>query len=345
LQLSVPPFKVDVTRECDIIEEILRIHGLNRVDIPQQFKIAINLAQKPNPETIQNNIADLLCNNGYYEILTNSLTKSTYHDTTTVKIVNPLSTDLDAMRQNLLFSGLEVIRYNLNHKNNHLKLYEFGKTYQIEEKQYIEKRQLSIFICGQKLSEQWNHRQEEVNYFTLKGAVSAILKRLGLSSFTSENTKNIFFDEGLSYSINKKIIVEFGLVASEKLKLFGIEQAVYHASFNWEEILDLLKTQPIHFQELNKYPSVRRDLSVLIDRETNFDQLKNITLQCGKNILKDVQIFDVYQGDKLPTGKKSYAISLTFQDSEGTLTDKTIDNIMANIIANLTEKAKIELRS
>ncbi len=355
LLLSVPPFKVDVTREQDVIEEVLRIYGYNNIEIPVALNSSISHSEKPNKEKIQNIVAELLSNNGFSEMMCLSLTKGEYasklnslNETRSVAMMNPLSSDLNVLRQILLFSGLETITYNQNRKISDLKLYEFGKTYMAikgeEATKYIETKHLSLFITGKKLVENWNSKNDSVNFYTLKGIVKGILERLGIKDVKLSELNNDAFSSGLSFNFNKKTLVEFGNVSKSILKLMDIKQEVFYADFNWDLIIDAVKKTNVSYIEVPKFPEVRRDLALLIDKTIQFEQLEQLAFQSEKSILKSVNLFDVYEGDKLPSDKKSYALSFTLQDETATLTDKQIEKTMDRLMKVYKEKAGAEIR-
>jgi len=355
LLLSVPPFKVDVTREQDVIEEVLRIYGYNNVEIPMVLNSSLSFAEKPDKEKIQNVVSDLLTNNGFSEMMCLSLTKGEYatklkslSEDRSVVMMNPLSSDLNVLRQTLLFSGLETIAYNQNRKNADLKVYEFGKTYiavKGETTKYIETKHLSVFITGRKQDERWNASGAGVNFFTLKGIVKNIIERLGIKDVKMAELSSDTFSQGLAFSWNKKVLVEFGEVSKAiSSKLMDIKMPVYYADFNWDLILEAMKKTSIMYSEVPKFPEVRRDLALLIDKAVQFEQLEQLAFQSEKSLLKDVNLFDVYEGDKLPTGKKSYALSFILQDETATLTDKQIEKIMEKLMKTYQEKVGAEIR-
>jgi phenylalanyl-tRNA synthetase beta chain len=355
LLLSVPPFKVDVQREQDVIEEVLRIYGYNNVEIPEALNSSIQYAEKPDKEKVQNVVSALLSNNGFSEMMCLSLTKSEYATKLkslsadrSVAMMNPLSSDLNVLRQTLLFSGLETIAYNQNRKNPDLKLYEFGKTYMAikgaEATKYFETKHLSIFLTGSKQDENWSSKKETVNFYTLKGFVNAVLERLGIKNIKLTEIDNDIFSSGLSFNQNKKTLVEFGSVSKPILKLMDIKQEVFYADFNWDLIIEAVKQTSVTYTEVPKFPEVKRDLALLIDKAIQFEQLEQLAYQSEKNILKNVNLFDVYEGDKLPAGKKSYALSFILQDGTATLTDMQIEKIMEKLIKTYQEKAGAEIR-
>ncbi|CAN5365127.1 phenylalanine--tRNA ligase subunit beta [soil metagenome] len=355
LLLSVPPFKVDVQREQDVIEEVLRIYGYNNIEIPATLNSSLAFAEKPDKEKIQNVVSDLLTNNGFSEMMCLSLTKGEYatklsslSEDRSVVMMNPLSSDLNVLRQTLLFSGLETIAYNQNRKNADLKLYEFGKTYiavKGETTKYIETKHLSVFITGRKQEESWNATNDNMIFYTLKGVVKNIIERLGIVDVKLAELNSETFSQGLAYNWNKKLLVEFGEVAKPiSSKLMDIKMPVFYADFNWDLVLEAMKKASTTYSEVSKFPEVRRDLALLIDKAVQFEQLEQLAYQSEKSILKNVNLFDVYEGDKLPKGKKSYALSFILQDDNATLTDKQIEKIMEKLMKTYQEKVGAEIR-
>jgi phenylalanyl-tRNA synthetase beta chain len=349
IRVSVPTFKVEVTREADIIEEILRIYGYNNIDFSDQVHSALSFSTKPNPEKYQNRISDYFSANGFAEAMNNSLTKSAYYvkdenfnEETLVRMLNPLSSDLDVLRESLLFGSLENLVYNINRKEPNVKLYEFGKTYMIKDKdaekitkKYQEEKHLSVLISGLKEPENWNSKGEKVDFFFLKTLVHQLLIKLQFDhgDIKAEHVKTSYFKEGLSYSLRNKQIVEFGELSSKKLKDFGIKQQAFYADFNWENILKISDQHDVRMEEVSKFPLVRRDLALVVDKKVSFDQIEALAKKTEKNILKSVGLFDVYEGEKLEEGKKSYSINFSLQDKNKTLKDKQIDKLMNKLIA------------
>lgn len=346
LSLKVPAYKVDVTRECDVTEEVLRIYGYNNIVIPTKVNASLAYTEKPNKENVQNLIADMLTANGFLEIWCNSLTRSAFskNPEEAVQILNPLSSDLNVMRQNLLQPALESVAYNQNRKNADLKFYEFGKTYHLIDGAYVERPRLLVLISGAKQSEQWNHVTTPSTFYNLKAAIDAVIGRLGLNNYQSEEIKDENFAYGLKYFRGAQTLVSFGAATAADRKQTGVDKEVFYADFDWALLLDAVRKNKIVNKEVPKYPAVRRDLSMLVDQQVTFDELKTIAFKTEKKLIKQVQVFDVYQGDKLPEGKKSYALNFTLQDEEQTLTDKQIDAIMQKIITNLAQTAKAEIR-
>ncbi len=347
LLLEVPPYRVDVTREVDVIEEVLRIYGYNNIEIPTQIRASLNTSAKPERDTVQRVISELLTANGFNEMLANSLTALTFAASPehAVKILNPLSNDLDIMRQTLLYSGLQAIAYNQNRKNLNLKFYEFGKVYNLKDDKYAEARQLSLFITGAKQGEQWDSKPQPVSFYHLKGAVDELVDRLKLDDYSIEDVTDNELAYGLQYNFRGgKSLVKFGVVNAGALKKTDVEREVFYALFNFDLILQLVQKHQITFKDIPKFPAVRRDLSMLVDNAVTFNQLKGIAQKTERKLLSEVNVFDVYQGDKLPVGKKSYALSFILQDEEKTLTDKAIDSIMQKLIYNFGKEAGAEIR-
>ncbi|MGZ3820071.1 MAG: phenylalanine--tRNA ligase subunit beta [Mucilaginibacter sp.] len=346
LSLKVPPYRVDVTREVDVIEEVLRIYGYNNIEIPTQIRASLNNSIRPEKDDVQNSISDILTANGFNEILSNSLTKSAYSSDLdhAVKILNPLSNDLDVMRQSLLFSGLEAIAYNQNRRNADLRLYEFGKVYSVKDEKYSEVQRFSIFITGADRAEQWNQKPQQASFFMLKAIVDGLLDRLNIRDIVTEDATCSKMAFGLQYMRNGKQLVKFGAVSTVSLKKVDVDKEVFYADFNFDLILAAVRKNNIVYQEVSKFPAVRRDLSMLIDTQVTFGQLKQIAQKTERKLLKDINVFDVYQGDKLPPGKKSYALSFTLQDEEKTLTDKAIDAVIQKLIYNFGKEAGAEIR-
>src|SRR5690606_38491770 len=276
LNLEVPPYRVDVTREVDIIEEVLRIYGYNNIEIKQQIKASLNTSPKPDKDAVQDQISDLLIGNGFHEILNNSLTKSAYATDSdrAVKILNSLSSDLDTMRQSLLYSGLEVISYNQKRKYPNIRLFEFGNVYFKESEGYIENQHLSLFITGGLKSEQWNHESVNASFYDIKGIVDGLLSRLRLDSLQIRDSTTRGLAYGLTYHRGEKEFVNFGAVSKEALKLTDVQGEVFYAEFNWDSILKAIRKNKIIYKEVSKFPSVRRDLAILIDEEVTFASLK-----------------------------------------------------------------------
>lgn len=353
-KLEVPAYRVDVTREADIIEEVLRIFGFNNVPLPKKLNTSIHNFPKPDLEKIQSTISELLVGKGYYEMLNNSLTNAQYSQkfkskridaSKNVELLNPLSQELSVMRQSLIFNILEVIRHNQNRQNADLKLFEFGKTYSYINQKYIEEKKLIIAVTGKLEQEQWNNSPKTATFYTIKGLVNSILQRLGLSNLLKENALvDGILADGVSLNIIKKSIGEMGWISNEMKKHFGIKNDVFIAELNYDTLIESLTFTKTKYTELPKTFAVRRDFSLLIDNKITFGEIEGLAKKANKNLLKEVGLFDVYQGDKLPEGKKSYAVSFFFQDEEQTLKDEQIDSIMSEIRDSLEKKLNAELR-
>ena len=352
LSLEVPLYRADVQREIDVIEEILRIYGFNTVSMSEKLNTSIQYSEDINPASIRNVISDLLSSNGYSEIMNNSLTKGDYNTLIkelnpekNITLLNPLSHDLNILRQSLLFPILENVSYNINRKNKDLKLYEFGKSYHKIDGEYVENQHLSILLTGNVSSENWNSTITSVNFFNLKEKVEHILYRLGITKLKSEELIGYGISDGLMYKHKKDTLVCFGKVDKKITKKFGIKQEVFYADFNWDLALRLVVNTKIKYSEITKFPNVKRDLSLLIDKNITFKELLQIAKESEKNILKSVNLFDVYEGEKLPEGKKSYALSFILEDKSRTLTDKHIDKVMNKLVKAYENTIGAEVRS
>ncbi|MFC2104171.1 phenylalanine--tRNA ligase subunit beta [Bacteroidota bacterium] len=360
LSLEVPTYRVDVLREADVIEEVLRIYGYNNVEISEHVNSSLSYSQKPNKEKIQNTISDILTANGFNEIMCNSLTKADYYNElksykpeNLVKIFNPLSKDLNVMRQTLLFGGLESIAYNRNRRNPDLKLYEFGNNYYLTGaesedplKKYSEEWHLALFVTGNKTEESWIMKEEPTSFFLLKSYVENVLERLGfnLNQLNSEETSSDLFIEGLRYQQINKHLVHFGILQKNLLKAFDIDDNVYFAEFAWDNIIKLSTKNTVNYSEIPKYPEVRRDLALLLDKKIKFSEIKELAYKTEKKLLKKVSLFDVFEGEKLGADKKSYAVSFILQDENKTLTDKQIDKIMNTFIRVFEKELNTQIR-
>ena len=350
LGITVPAYRWDVTREIDVIEEILRVYGYNNIKMASKLNATISNTSKTDDFKIQNIVADQLVAQGFYEIMNNSLTTPEYtklseqiNASLQVDILNPLSSDLSVMRQTLLFGGLEAISYNINRKNGDLKFFEFGKSYHKMISNYDEVKHFALFSTGQNIKASWNTTQKPTDFFEFKGYINAILARLGITKYTTQPVENDVFSEGIAYYLGNDLLVEFGILKKGILKHFDIKQEVCYAQFAWEQILKVLSTK-IKVTEINKFPSVKRDYALLIDEKVTFDAIFNIAKQVDKALIKDVTLFDVYQGDKVAEGMKSYAISILMQDANKTLTDAQVDKVMSKIKHQLETLVGAQLR-
>ena len=350
LGLTIPSFRVDVQREADIIEEILRVYGYNNIKFSHKLNSSISFDNNKDIY-LENIIANQMTSLGFNETMANSLTKEDYISLSknlktefNVTMLNPLSNDLKVLRQSLLFSGLESISYNLNRKNSSLKLYEFGKTYHKYEHGYQEDKHLVIFISGSRIKDTWTTSPQNSDFFYLKGIIMSILERIGISNLKSSPTKSDVFSEGLTLSLGKKKLVEFGVVNKKIIKEFGIKQEVLFADFDWSTLLSISGKKTMKVSNITKFPSVKRDLALMLDEKVTFKEIYDLAFQSERNLLKDVDLFDVYQGDKLPEGKKSYAVSFVLQDKNKTLEDRQIDKIMQKLQQSFEKNLKAVLR-
>ena len=354
VKLEIPSYRIDVTREVDIIEEILRIYGFNNIPILKKLNSSINKSRKINREKVQHVISEMLVGMGFSETLNNSLTKSEYYGRFggeifkpdfNVQMLNPLSKDLDVMRQSLLFNLMETVTYNQNRQNPNLKLYEFGKIYQKNENNYFENNRLIICLTGLKDKENWNSKKETHTYYSIKEIAISIFKRIGIDALIKEKelSKSLLYDGVSLFVLNNKI-GEIGWVSTKIKDYFGIKNDVFIADLDWDKIIDSIKFNKIKYTELPKTFAVRRDFSLLINSSVNFSEIKSIAKKCDKKILKEVKLFDVYEGKNLEEGKKSYAVSFMFQDAERTLKDSQVDQIMDKIRIQLESKLNAQLR-
>lgn len=350
LGLTIPAYRVDVQREIDVIEEILRVYGYNNINFTKKLNATVSNSARTEDYKVQNIIATQLNSIGFHEMMANSLTSPGYialsnmlKEEHNVTMLNPLSSDLSTMRQSLLFSGLEAISYNINRRNSDLKLFEFGKSYHQYESGYSELKHLTLFLSGNRSAENWTNMQQPTDFFLFKGYIDAILMRLGIEKIKVEPMKSDVFAEGVAMIVGEDILVEFGTIKKSILKHFDIKQEVFYADFNWNMVLKLVSNK-IKFVDIPKYPEVRRDLALLVDENVAFDAVYKIARQTEKSLLKNILLFDVYTGNNLPEGKKSYAVSFTLQDNSKTLTDEQIDKVMHKLQKNLVAELGATLR-
>jgi phenylalanyl-tRNA synthetase beta chain len=347
LLLSVPQYKTDVTREADVIEEVMRIYGYNNVEESSQIKFTANFADRERMTAAENTTANLLANSGFNEIMGLSLTKESYYnpETPLVKVLNPLSTDLNVMRNSMLFGGLESLSYNINRKQADLKFFEFGKTYQTIDAdfKYAETKHLTLFVTGRKYAENPYGENNKVDFNYLKACVEAILHKLSIP-FKVNDLDHSDFNYGLSLAFKSKNLVNVGLVNKSICKKMDINADVFYADFNWDNVLSLVGKTKLEFKEISKFPSVRRDLALLLDKKITYKELEELAFNTERKLLKTVNLFDIYEGDKLEAGKKSYALSFNLQDDEATLNDKQIENVMQKLIKTYTEKVGATIR-
>lgn len=363
LTVAVPPYRVDVQREADLIEDILRIYGYNNVEIPARVRSTLSYAPKPDRNRLVNLAADFLTDNGFTEIMSNSLTKGAYYEGLTacppercVRILNPLSADLNVLRQTLLFNMLEAVCLNINHKNGDLKLYEFGNCYFYDEAKrteenhlaaYSEEYRLAIAVTGIAMPQSWNTKPEKASFFTLRAVAEKLLRRFGIDIYAlkSEPTQSDLFAEGLTMSLNGKELLQIGVVSNRLRRLTDVKQEVYYLEMNFDVLVRSTKKHRIAAEELSKFPEVKRDLALLVDRDVTFAALRSVALATERKLLKNVSLFDVYEGDKLPEGKKSYALSFILEDKTRTLDDKTIERVMANLTRQFEQQCGAQVRS
>ena len=364
LTLRVPAYRVDVQRPCDVVEDILRIYGYNNVEIPTQLKSSLVIkGDEDHKHNLHNLVAEQLVGCGFNEIMNNSLTKSAYYDGLSsyptehlVRIMNPLSSDLNVMRQTMLFGGLESIAHNANRRNPDLRFFEFGNCYDYDPEKkdsdnpmraYREEYHLAMWVTGRRVTGSWAHPNEDSSYYELKAYVENVLRRMGLQenqAVVKESNSDIFSKALVMESRGGRVLVEMGIVNKKIAKLCDVEQPVYYADLNWTAILKATRKNKVQYSEISKYPAVSRDLALLIDKNVEFSKIVEIAKASEKKLLKSVELFDVYEGKNLPAGKKSYAVNFILQDEERTLQDKQIEAIMNKLITNLKSKLNAELR-
>ena len=364
LTLEIPAYRVDVTRPCDVVEDILRIYGYNNVEIPTQLKGSLVIkGDEDQKHKLANVVSEQLVGEGFNEILNNSLTKGAYyegHNTmpaeNCVKIMNPLSTDLNVMRQSLLFGGLESIQHNVNRKRGNLRFFEFGNVYTFDPAKkndddpmlaYKEQYHAALWVTGKRVEGSWAHANEESSFYELSAYVENILRRIGVKPgmIVRKKSESSIFSSGLTIeNRGGKKLIEMGIITKKLQKQFGLDAPVFYAELNWTALMKVIKKNEVLYTEVPKFPAVSRDLALLVDNSVEFAQIEQIARQTEKKLLKKVELFDVYEGDKLPAGKKSYAVNFILQDEEKTMGDKQIDAIMQKLIANIKKQLGAELR-
>ena len=363
LILEIPAYRVDVQRPCDVVEDILRIYGYNNVEIPTQLKSSLVIkGDEDRKHKLANLISEQLVGEGFNEILNNSLTKAAYYEDeqnanpTLVRIMNPLSSDLNVMRQTLLFGGLESIQHNVNRKRQNLRFFEFGNIYTFDPEKkndddpmqaYKEQYHAALWVTGKRVEGSWAHKNEDSTFYELSAYVENILRRIGVKPGMTvrKKSENCIFSSGLTIeNRGGKKLVEMGIIAKKLQKQFGLDNPVYYAEMNWTALMKVIKKNEVLYTEISKFPAVSRDLALLVDNSVEFAQIEQIARQTEKKFLKKVELFDVYEGDKLPAGKKSYAVNFILQDEEKTMGDKQIDAIMQKLIANIKKQLNAELR-
>ena len=363
LTLRIPTYRVDVLRDVDVIEEVLRIYGYNNIEFSNSVKSNLSYqTETDNKYKLQTLISEQLTAAGFYEIMNNSLTSRSYYENNevypinrSVSILNQLSNDLGVMRQTLLYGGLESIAYNRNRKHNDLRLYEFGNcyTYNIDKKrdnnvlaEYSEDTRIGLWICGKTTRKNWATNEADSSVFELKAAIENILKRIGIGykQVVFETLESPIYSSGMTIRSHKRNIGSFGIVSSRVLRDFDIDTEVYYAEMSWDVLMKEIKSNKVKFSEISKFPAVSRDLALLLDKNINFDEIEKIAMKSERKLLKQVSLFDVYEGKNLPEGKKSYAVNFMLQDESKTLTDKQIDAVMKKIQHNLEKELNASLR-
>ncbi len=351
LGISIPAYRNDVTREADVIEEVLRIYGYNNIESSKKINRSLILHDQLSKNDIENIIANHLVSLGFSEIITNSLTSPKFNkanknikESLHVSVINSSSSDLSSLRNSLMFSGIEALSYNVNRKQSNLKMFEFGKDYIKNNNKYIEEEKLCLFITGNKSSKNWNKTLHKSDFYYVKGVVSSIIDRLNLSKANSKPTIDKNLKDGETLILNDKPLVSFGFISQNSLDVFDIEQEVYYVEFNWGNVLDSINKGPVLFQEIPKFPEVSRDLSILIDEDTSFESIYNSAYKANKNLIKNISLFDVYIGNNIPKNKKSYGLNFKISDKSKTLSDNEIDHLMKNVTNNLIKEFGAELR-
>ena len=360
IRVSVPGFKADVNRESDVIEEVLRIYGYNTIGIPDQVRTSLNVQSRPDKERIREVVSTYLSSAGFFEIMNNSLTPSAWYEgdpvfpaSRLVRILNPLSRDLDSMRQTLLFGGLQSIVYNQNRKASDLKLFETGTVYSLADPAspkpvpgYHEETRLALFLTGKKTEENWNSRAADIDFFVMKGYLEALFRILNIpvSHFKPNPSRHPHIATGLDYEWQGKVFASAGKVSREILKRFDCKQDVFYADIQWDVMTGLAASHPIRFEGLPRFPEVRRDLALLVDAEVTFSSIESLAFQTEKKLLKKTGLFDVYEGEKIGKGKKSYAVSFILRDEEKTLTDAEIDQVMQRLIRAFEKQLNAVIR-
>lgn len=364
LRVIIPLNKADVTRPIDLIEEILRIYGYNNIEIPDM--LSYRLSQRNFVDVayqMQMTISTYLADNGFYEVMNNSLSKSEYaerfdfiNENETIKLLNPLSTELNAMRQSLLFSGLENVERNVNNKNANLRLFEFGKTYHLDPAterdadvtlRYRERQELVMFVTGKKNEDSWNHKSEDLDFFYLKNMIDNVLVKVNFPTQKlkiSQAGEARMFCDHLNYMVGEEVLVTMGMLNNMVVKPFGLKKPVYYAEFNLELLEKMITNQTVKYQQIATYPSVKRDLALVVDQNMTYDTLEQIGYKYGSKLIKSISLFDVYEGDKVEQGKKSYALNFVLQHPDKTLTDEEINKVMSKLVAAYEREAGAKLR-
>jgi phenylalanyl-tRNA synthetase beta chain len=346
--LRVPPFKADVLRPADAVEEVLRIYGYNKVAVPAHLRTSLSYADKPDPTQINNQVANMLVGSGFYEMMGTSISDSKYYKdllpTDVVSLINYSAEGMDVMRGSMLFSALEAVRHNLNRQQDIIKGFEFGNTYQGSGTDYQETNHLALVVVGDAQAETWSGKSREAGFFYLKGIVSKIFRQMGLETSEKEETTTSL-SEGLTLRMGKEIVAELGLVDGRIAKAMEIKKPVFFADINWTNVMKVAKGQGVTYKPISKFPTVRRDLALVLEGTVTFGQVEQLAWDTAPAILQQVDLFDEYKDEKLGAGKKSYAVSFLFQDESDTLTDKQVDEVMDNLVQAYTDKLKANVRS
>ena len=363
LSVAVPPYRVDVQREADLIEDILRIYGYNNVEIPSRVRSTLSYAPKPDRNRLMNLAADYLSANGFTEIMSNSLTRAAYYEglesyraENCVRILNPLSADLSVMRQTLLFNMLEAVQLNANRRNGDLKLYEFGNCYFYDEAKradenplaaYSEEYRLAIAVTGIAVPASWNVQPQAASFFTLRAVAEKLLRRFGIDIYAlkTETLQSDLFGEALTMALNGRELLQIGTVSRNIRRKLDVKQDVFYLEMNFEALVKSTKKHRIVAEELSKFPEVKRDLALLVDKQVTFSALRDVAFATERKLLKSVSLFDVYEGDKLPEGKKSYALSFILEDKTRTLDEKAIERAMQNLTAQFERQCGAHVRA
>ncbi|WP_143304727.1 phenylalanine--tRNA ligase subunit beta [Chitinophaga vietnamensis] len=348
LRVAVPYSKPDISLPADLVEEVMRIDGLDNIEIPSKVMISPAISAQPDAERVREKIAEYLAGNGFNEIFTNSITNSQYFTPEvlehTVKMMNSLTVELDVMRPSMIETGLERISYNLNRKNEDLLFFEFGKTYAVTDKGYAENNHLSLYLTGQQTSETWMRKAAPVDFYFLKGYVINILAQLGYSGLQWVENENADLTPSWDIKVKNQVVVTLGGISARKLKQFDIKQPVWFADFNWDKILGLLQKSDNFYKEIPRFPAVRRDLALVLDRQVKFAAVEAAARAVKSPLLQNINLFDVFESEKLGANKKSYAVSFTFLDSQKTLTDKEIDSVMEKLVKTFESQLQAEIR-
>jgi phenylalanyl-tRNA synthetase beta chain len=359
--LSVPPYRVDVSREADFIEEILRIYGYNNIETGEHLSSTLTYTEKPDKEKVVNGIADMLAGNGFAEMMSNSLVPASWFEGNSdfepemlVRLANPLSNDLNVMRQSLLPGGLSAIAWNINRQNLNLRLFEFGNCYfvnskkgeQLKAESYKEKYDLDLFITGSRTVKSWNSEEAMTDFFYMKSFVEMVLTRMGVDAGKTEKETSSkgYFSDSIAWKLNGRIIATAGKISRRYLERFDIRQDVFYGHIEWESLLAHLKKVTIVHQSLPKFPAVRRDLALLVDKNVRFEEIRKLAFATEKHLLRDVGLFDVYEHESLGESKKSYAVSFILRDDMKTLNEKTIEKVMNNLVRAFETSAGATVR-